>query len=72
MKSNSTWGDNINQVKEEDGVVALGKGQTRIYMGDGHGVSQVNKEGKGKSLAEVEHMLKNHGVMLGEVCMRVC
>ena len=39
--------DSVDQVKEEnDGVVALGGGQTRIYMGDVDGVGQVNKEGE--------------------------
>jgi len=43
--------DDVDQVKEEDdGVVALGGGQTRIYMGDVDGVGQVKKEGKGVKL----------------------
>jgi hypothetical protein len=38
--------DDIDQVKEEDdGIVALGGGRTRIYMGDVDGVGRVKKEG---------------------------
>ena len=40
--------DGIDQVKEEDdSVVALGGGRTRIYMGDVDGVGQVKKEDEG-------------------------
>jgi hypothetical protein len=38
--------DGVDQVKEEDdGVVALGGGRTRICMDDVDGVGQVKKEG---------------------------
>ena len=43
--------DGVDQVKEEDdGVVALGGGRTRIYMGDVEVVGQVKKEGEGVKL----------------------
>jgi hypothetical protein len=43
--------DGVDQVKEEDdGVVALGGGQTRIYVGDIDGVGQVKKESEGIKL----------------------
>jgi hypothetical protein len=43
--------DDIDQVKEkDDGVVALGGGQTCIYMGDVDGVGQVKKECEGIEL----------------------
>ena len=39
--------DGVDQIKEEDdGVVALGGGRTRIYMEDVDGVGQVKKEGE--------------------------
>jgi hypothetical protein len=41
----------VDQVKEEDdGVVALGGGRTRVYMGDADVVGQVKKEGEGVKL----------------------
>jgi hypothetical protein len=43
--------DDIDQVKEEnDGVMSLGGGCTRIYMGDVDGVGRVRKEGQGVKL----------------------
>jgi hypothetical protein len=43
--------DGVDQVKEkDDGVVALGGGQTRIYMGDVDSIGQVKKEGEGVKL----------------------
>jgi hypothetical protein len=43
--------DGVDQVKEEDDdVVALGGGQTRIYVGDIDGVGQVKKESEGIKL----------------------
>jgi hypothetical protein len=43
--------DNINQVKEEDNsIVALGGGRTRICMGDADSVGRVKKEGKSVKL----------------------
>ena len=43
--------DGVDQVKmEDDGVVALSEGRTRIYMGDVDGVGQVKKEDKGVKL----------------------
>ena len=43
--------DGVDQVKEEDdGIVALGGGRTRIYKGDVDGVGQVKKEGEGVNL----------------------
>ena len=37
--------DDVDQVKEEDdSIVALGGGRTRIYMGDVDGVDQVKKK----------------------------
>jgi hypothetical protein len=43
--------DSVDQVKmEDDGVVALGRGRTRIYMGDVDGVGQAKKEGEGVKL----------------------
>ena len=43
--------DGVDQVKEEDdGVVALGGGRTRIYMEGVDGVGQVKKEGEGVKL----------------------
>jgi hypothetical protein len=43
--------DGIDQVKGDvDGIVALGGGRTRIYMGDVDGVGRVKKEGEGIKL----------------------
>jgi hypothetical protein len=43
--------DGIDQVKEEnDGIVALSGGRTRMYIGDVDGVGQVKKEGEGVKL----------------------
>ena len=43
--------DGVNQVKEEDdGVVALDGGRTRIYICDVDGVGQVKNEGEGVKL----------------------
>jgi hypothetical protein len=43
--------DGVDQVKEEDdGVVALAEGRTRIYMGDVDGVGHVKKEDEGVKL----------------------
>ena len=40
--------DNIGQVEEDDGIVALDRGQTHIYIGDDEsGVNQVKKKGGG-------------------------
>jgi hypothetical protein len=40
--------DDVNQVKKDnDGVVALGRGRTRIYTGDENGTGQVKKLGGG-------------------------
>jgi hypothetical protein len=39
------------QVKEEnDGIMALGRGQAHICMGDVDGIGQVKKEGEGVKL----------------------
>jgi hypothetical protein len=41
----------VDQVKEEvDGVVTLGGGRTRIYMGDADGICHVKKKGEGVKL----------------------
>jgi hypothetical protein len=43
--------DSVDQVKEEDdGIVALGGGQTLIYIGDVDGVGRVKKEGESVKL----------------------
>ena len=43
--------DIVDQVKQEDdGIMALGGGWTRISMGDIDGVGQVKKEGEGVKL----------------------
>jgi len=43
--------DDVDQVKEEDdSIVALGGGRTRIYMGDVDGAGRVKKEGEGVKL----------------------
>ena len=43
--------DSVDQVKaEDDGVMALGGGWTRIYTGDVDVIDQVKKEGEGVKL----------------------
>jgi hypothetical protein len=45
--------DSVDQVKEEDDdVVALGGGRTRIYMGDVDGIGRIKKEDEGIKLGE--------------------
>jgi hypothetical protein len=65
----NTWGyrrvqeykgheDGVDQVKTgDDGIVALGRGWTHIYMGDVDGIDQVKEEGEVSSLAEEGHPL---------------
>ena len=70
----STWGhrqvqeymgdeDGVDQVKEEDdGVVALDRGRTRIYMEDVDGIGQVKKEGEAIKLGRGRTRVDIRGV----------
>jgi hypothetical protein len=42
--------ENIDRVKDDDGVMSLGGGRTYIYMGNEDGISPVKKVGEGIKL----------------------
>jgi hypothetical protein len=55
--------DGVDQVKVEDaGVMALGGGRTRIYMGDVDGIGQVKKEGEGVKIGGGQTCVDIEGV----------
>jgi hypothetical protein len=60
----------VDQVKEEDdGVMALGEGRTRIYMGDVGGIGRVKKERRRRQAWWRSNTCRYWLVMPGEVCM---
>jgi hypothetical protein len=58
--------DSVDQVKEDDGIVALGGGWTCIYIGNEDGVGQVKKKGEdvklggGRAHVNISEFLVRH------------